>query len=165
MDEDYFYKLYSWANRGQGYAVFSNYIHEFKILDEFNPAIGCLRAPITTSTESAIEHGKGRVEQEILAAIDEERIGFKGGYVSSKYLDMLFKELRVEARIPINKRKELMLSLGYEWHPGLNLGRVNNIVMPDGIKSILYIRIGHPQREIRGGGEIARAYTEAQNKK
>lgn len=35
--------------------------------------------------------------------------------------------------VPRNKRRELLRSLGYDWHPALEgtNGRVNNVVMPD----------------------------------
>jgi len=64
--------------------------------------------------------------------------------------------------MPQHKRREMLRSLGYDWHDGLIDGRVNNAVLPDAGKPRLYIKKDDPQGQIVGAGEIARAYSEAQ---
>ncbi len=157
----YFHDLYKWAEQ-DGYAIIHDYLATYDIKSKYNPAGECQRAPKTSSTDQAIAHGLGRVEQEVQEAIDEGEIGFRKGWVSSKYLDNLLDKINAARLVPPNKRREMMLSIGYDWHPGLTNGRVNNAVAPDGIKSRLYIRNDHPHRELVGAGAIANAYTEDQ---
>lgn len=87
----------------------------------------------------------GSVEQEVLEAIEEGRQGFCGGWVSSKALDNLLKAIRADRTVPVGKRRDMMRSLGYDWHPALKDGRVNNVIMIDGGKPRLYIKVGHLQ--------------------
>jgi len=162
MDGDYFPDLYAWARAG-GYAIINEYLRSYQIPDELNPATRCHRAPRTSSTEEAITASRSPVEQEIEHACDQERPGFKGGWISTHYLDVLLKELNVT--IARNKRRDLLTGMGYCVHPGLAStdGRVNNPVMPDGptVKPRLYVRCGHSTSQMQGI-EAVRAYEEAQ---
>lgn len=171
LTREYFRELYDWlkgrgryasGGAGYGYAVVAHFLASYEIPDELNPATG-QDAPDTSSTEAAIEASRGGVEQEILEAIEEGRPGFAGGWVSSMALDRLLESLRATRQIPHNKRRELMTSLGYDLHPGLSGGRVNNPVQPDGGKTRLYIRAGHIHANLQTPAEIARHYTDAQN--
>ena len=56
----------------------------------------------------------------------------------------------------------MMQSIGYDWHPALIDGRVDNPVAPDGVKVKLFVRKGHPALEITDRGAVARAYAAAQ---
>jgi hypothetical protein len=104
----------------------------------------------------------GTVEQEVAEAIDEGRPGFAGGWVSSMALDRLLETLRLSRAIPPNKRREMMQGMGYEWHPHLPNGRVNNPIPLDGGKPRLFIRSGHIAGNLTNVVDIARAYVEAQ---
>lgn len=162
MDGEYFPKLYNWLN-SEGYAIVNEYLHTYAINEEFNPAGQCHRAPETTSTAEALTMGLGSVEQQILEAIAEERPGFAGGWVSSVALERLLKELRAERAIPQNKRREVMRTLGYDWHPSLRDGRVNNPIMLDGgTKPRLYLKAGHLALNQTNPADISRMYQEAQ---
>lgn len=163
MNGNYFVELYDWLNK-DGHAVINNYLHEFKIPNEFNPATECQRAPITSTTNDAISHGFGSIEQEILEAIEQESLGFKGGWISSIFLERLLEKLGIR-RIPHSKRREILKTLGFIWHPGLNEGRVNNLILPDGGKPRLYIHTSHQTRYLTNPVEIAKLYTEAQEMK
>jgi hypothetical protein len=158
----YFLKLYNWLDKENGYAIVADYLQNYEIPEEFNPATVCKYAPVTTSTTEAIEYGLGAVEQEIINAIEQDEIGFRGGWVSSHYLDLLLMRI-ARGRIPQNKRRELLQNIGYDWHPVLQNGRVNNKVMPDDVKSKLFIKHGHPALSALSGAEVARLYTDAQN--
>jgi len=169
MAGDYFPDLYDWLKgenryKGQvpGYAIVANYLATYAIPDALNPATHCHRAPDTTSTNEAISASMGGIEQEILEAIDEGRPGFAGGWVSSMALERLLDGLRANRAIPINKRRDLLKSLGYDWHPALKNGRVNNLVPFDGGKPRLFIKDGHISRNLESAAEVVRVYQEAQ---
>lgn len=161
MGGDYFPRLYNWL-RADGYAIVADYLERYAIPDELNPATTCHRAPETSSTEEAIGASLGGVEQEILEAIDEQRSGFAGGWISSMALDNLLRDIRKANAIPPNKRRELLQGLGYDWHPALNRGRVNNFVRTDQGKPRLFIKDGHISANIDTPAEVVRAYEAAQ---
>lgn len=161
MGGDYFPNLYTWL-RAEGYAIVSELLHTMPIPSEFNPAGACQRAPMTSTTEQAIEAGLGSIEQEVREAIEQGEQGFRGGWVSSMALDVLLETLNASRRVPINKRRELLMQLGYDYHPGLKDGRVNNTLLPDGGKPRLFIKNTHPHRALIGASEIGRAYSAAQ---
>lgn len=155
----YMQDLYDWAKNG-GYAIVAEFLHTHPIPYEFNPKGACQRAPITSSTEEAIGASMGSIEQEILEAIEQGTPGFRAGWVSSMALSKLLETRR--RNISPNKQRDLLRTLGYDWHPGLALGRVDNVVLPDGGKPKLFIRNGHPMIGLVGAGQIAAAYTGAQ---
>lgn len=160
MTGNYFRDLYDWF-KGPGRAIVAEMLWTLPIPDEFNPATGCQRAPQTSSTDQAIAESLGNVEQEILEAIEQGTPGFKGGWVSSLQLDVLLERIN-RGGVPRTKRRALMQSLGYDWHPALRDGRVNDPVLPDGGKPRLYVRPGSPESMIAVAAEVARAYTAAQ---
>lgn len=160
MGGAYFPDLYKWL-RKEGYAIVNNFLRLYVIADELNPAKACHIAPITSSTKDAIEAGLGRIEQEVLEMVDQCAPGFCGGWISSSALDSLLVKIRCDHVLPRNKRRDMLVSLGYEWHPGLPRGRVNN-VLADGSKPNLFIKEGHWAAELRGGGVILKAFQEAQ---
>jgi hypothetical protein len=159
MDKAYHQALYDWARAG-GYAIVAELLHTMPIPPEFDPKGQCQRAPITSSTEDAIAASRTTVEQEILEAIEEGIQGFAGGWISSIALTKLLESKR-RSMSPARQR-ETLVSLGYDWHPGLTKGRVDNPVHPDGGKPKLYIRNGHPMTGLVGAGQIAAAYSAAQ---
>jgi hypothetical protein len=174
MGDGYFPDLYDWLKgegvysnlgAGYGYAVVNNWLREYQVAAEFDPAGLCQEAPQTSSTQEAIELSRGAIEQEIQEAIDSCRPGFCGGWVSSAALNRLLEERRAASKIPRNRRRALMQSLGYDWHPGLkNGGRVWNPIQDCGFmdKPVLYCRVGGLVGGLVGGAEIVRHYLEAQ---
>lgn len=161
MGGNYFPDLYKWLN-AEGYAIVADYLESYQIPDHLNPATACHRAPVTSSTEDAIAAGMGGIEQEIMEAIEAGVPGFCGGWISSIALDRLLDSLKRRHVVPRNKRRDLLRSLGYEWHPGLVDGRVNNKIPLDGGKPKLFIKVGHPQEELSSQADIVNAYTVAQ---
>lgn len=160
MDNGYFRRLYSWLDNG-GYAHLTYFLRTYPIPDALNPATLCQRAPDTSSTREAITVGLGSVEQEIVEAIEEGREGFRGGFISSTFLNKLIDAKR--ANIPPQRRRALMHSLGYDYHPALKDGRANNSVHPDNAKPRLYIhRSDERLRLLTTAAEVANAYTNAQ---
>jgi len=173
MDAGYILHLKNWllgrkeyAAQGNKYGirVMSGYLRHMAIEERFNP-LNMSRAPDTTSTAQAKIAGRGKAEQEVAEAIDEDRVGFAGGWVSSLKLDDLFERSRIP--IPRNKRRELMQTLGYDWHPALSAtaGRVNNVVAPDNGKPRLFCKVGSISwNSLTTNAEVGRAYQEAQLK-
>ena len=163
LTERYFRELYDWA-RGGGYAVVNDYLRGYAIPDALNPAVDAQRAPATSSTVEACRASLGAVEQEIMNAIEMDRVGFRGGWISTHYLDALLREIGAERAVPRNKRREMLRALGYAPHPGLAAtdGRVNNPVAPEGVKSRLYVATGHTSESIREPARVSEAYSAAQ---
>lgn len=161
VTESYMYGLYSWWRNG-GEAIVNKFLRTVPVPAEFDFTRGLQRAPKLSSFEDTIRASLGVVEQEVLEAVGREEIGFKGGWVSSGFLDKLLQRLGKDRAVPINKRKELMESLGYVWHPALTDGRVNNAVLPDGAKVKLFVRADRADLKALQPAEAATAYTRAQ---
>lgn len=164
LTPEYMTRLNHWLQHENGYAIVTHFLRTYPIPDEFNPAKGCNRAPITSSTDEAIEQSLGAAEQTVLEAIEDGTLpGFKGGWVSSVALDRLLNEAGKGRSVPLNRRRDMMRTLGYDWHPALPEGRVMNGVLPDGGKRPrLYVAKGHPSLELTSAADVARAYVAAQ---
>lgn len=159
LTPEHFKGLYDWA-RADGWAIIHEYLATYPIPDEFRFDRG-LRAPQTSTTELAIEAGRGRVEQEILEAVAQGLPGFKGGWISSIAVDRLLDRIG-RSSVGRSQRRELLRSLGYVRHPALPDGRATTVVGVDGGKPRLYVRAGHPAIGITQGGEAVAAYSAAQ---
>jgi Family of unknown function (DUF5906) len=156
----YFPNLYNtWLEKEGGYAIVNELLHTYEIPAEFNPAGDCHRAPITSSTHEAIEASLGGVEQDILEAIEEEKQGFCGGWISSHYVGLLPRAEKLTSR----KRHQILEGMGYVLHSVLkNGGRVDNRVMPDNNRPKLYIRrTDVTLSQISSPAEVANAYETA----
>ena len=158
MDGQYFPELYSWLKR-EGYAIVADYLASYRIPAELNPALDSHRAPQTSSSEEAIIESLGTLEQEIQAAVDEDRQGFRGGWISTHFLDLLLRDTGI--RMARNKRRDVLIEMGYMAHPGLQNGQVNNPIQPDGCKPRLFIQPEHHSVNMRGG-DVAKAYSDDQ---
>lgn len=150
---------YAAQGRDYGLAVVAGYLRSYALSAELDPAHHS-RAPRTSSHGLVVTASMGRVEQEILEAIDEGRPGFAGGWVSSIMLDRLMHDMR--GNVPRNKRRDLLATLGYEPHPALAGGRVNETVTPDNGKPVLYVRRGHLRAQLSGPKAVAEAYSRDQ---
>lgn len=159
LTPEYFKALYDWARSG-GYAAVHDLLATYEIPDEFRFDRG-IRAPETSTTPAAIEAGHGRVEQEILEAIEQGVQGFKGGWISSIAVDKLLDRIG-RSSVGRSQRRELLRNLGYGRHPALPDGRATSIVGVDGGKPRLYIRHGHAALGITQAGEAVAAYSAAQ---
>ena len=169
MGGGYFPDFYDWlkgrrayAHLGPnyGYAVVNDFLATYEVAAEFDPAGLCVRAPETSSTTAALVASRGRAEQEIVEAIESGRPGFANGWVSSRAVDDLLE--RIRANVPRSKRRDMLVTLGYDYHPHLPEGRTNVIVQPDNAKPRLYARIGHPVCNYTNPADIARRYTQDQ---
>ena len=162
MPPDYFYRLYEWADNG-GWAVIAHFLSEYEIPDEFNPKTFCQRAPETSSQREAEKVSLGRVEQEIMEAVDSEMPGFCDGWISSYHLTKLLESKGLERFLPPNKRKQTLEDIGYVQHPNLNNGRVNNAIAGEGKPRLYVDKIRKDLLNIKAPGEIADMYWKSQN--
>jgi len=159
-ESSYFPELYRWARAG-GFAAVTNYLQNYQIAAEFNPAGNCHHAPETISTQAAIIASRNPVEQLIQEAIDEERYGFRCGHISTVHVGYLFDENRAVRASP-QARAQALVALGYVWHPGLVLGRVP-VVMPSegGKKPRIWVVKDSLQCNLHGA-TAQQAYLDAQ---
>ena len=169
LNEQYMGRLFDWlkgegewASLGPdyGYAVVAEFLHTFPIPDEFNPAGACRRAPTTSSTEEAVSASYPMPEQIVLEAIEEERAGFRGGWVSGSRLAELMANNQV--RMTPHARDALIVGLGYSRHPALKGGRPNNPVLPDAGRPVLYVKNTSPALGLTCPAAVAAEYTNAQ---
>jgi hypothetical protein len=162
MTGDFFPEKYHWLRHQNGAAHIHEFLATYKIKDEFNPATHCHRAPRTSSTDEAISYSLGGVEQQVMEAIGEAREGFRGGWVSSMALNDLIESLPRSMGLPMNKRKEMMASLGYTHHPALKEGRSPRYINCDGGKPRLYVKRDHPVTQLQTVDQVLNAYEAAQ---
>jgi hypothetical protein len=161
MTGDYFPRLYDWLRDQGGYAIVTDYLIRYEISAEFRSQL-MYRAPQTSTTADAIVASMGAVEQKIVDAIEEGLPGFCGGWISSSALDNLLRSIGKDRTIALNKRREILQGLGYDWHPNLRNGRVNNLVLPDNGKPKLFIKRGHIASQITVPSMIEREYEKSQ---
>lgn len=163
MGGDYFPKIYHWLKYEQGLEIVNEFLHTRSLSVEYDPAGACQRAPRTTSLGDAVDLSVGGIEQEILEAISQDRPGFANGWISSNSLDKLLVSLKAERQIPINKRRTLLQSLGYDWHPALKDGRTNTVVIAESSKPRLFIQKDHMHRlALTTPNEVVKTYIKAQ---
>jgi hypothetical protein len=157
---DYFPNFYKWRSQG-GDPIINHYLHNLHIPDHYNPAFGQI-APITTSTEEAIEHGYSRVELEIKEAIESGVQGFRGGWISSIQLDKLLDYHKLSTYCNRSQRRSFLYNLGYIQHPHLTDGRVNKETITDIAKPRLYVHKDSNLKEISHPEQIAKKYDDDQ---
>ena len=159
LTPSHFHTLWSWMD-AEGFATVNDFLRSYECEAEFDPAGRASRAPRTSSTDLAIEASRGRAETEILDAIDEGRVGFKGGWVSSRALAKLMDEKRIN--LPRNKYRETMDGMNYVPHPSLKDGKTGGPVLPDGARTILYVHRDGPWIKTANVVEIADQYMKEQ---
>ena len=159
MDGDYFPNLFNWFRNG-GNAIIAHYLKNYKLSADLDPAQNCKRAPLSSSYGEAIAVSRGRIEQELLEAIDEGRPGFIKPWVSSKAIDRLVADCH--GYLPPSKRRDVMRTLGYDYHPVLNNGRTNNVVSPDNTKPRLFCLRKDDAWNLPTPAAVEHAYTSAQ---
>jgi hypothetical protein len=160
LTPEYFTNLYRWLEKEDGYAIVSHFLANFKIPAEYGLDFLKGRAPTTTSTLEAQSASLGRVEQEIEEAAAQGKNGFAGGWINSESLNNLINGVKMASAVPLNKRKDMLESLGYIPHPNLKDGRSG--VMINGARPRLFIKRGHPATLLTVGPEIVALYNEAQ---
>jgi len=143
MGGSYFPELFEWFHNQGGAAAINEYLSTFEIPDRYNPTTSCIRAPMTSSTELAINQSLHPVAQRIIEWIAEGCMGFRNGWLSSIMINHKLKDVGVKVnpkQLPV-----MVKSLGYMPHPSLPLGRTNRNTAVDMGKPVLYIRTDSPK--------------------
>ncbi len=168
LTKEYFADYVDWlkgqgAYTGQprGYAVIAELLWTWPIPHAYD-ARKDVRAPMTSSTSTAIVENYGLVEEEILEAIEQGEPGFRGGWVSQTFVTRLCKALN--RPLKRDRVTETMQAIGYIRHPGLVDGRPNNLILvPDNARPVLYVRADREDLlQIVGAAKIADAYVRSQ---
>lgn len=134
MGGDYFPKMWKWLREQGGYGIVANFLLNYKIPVELDPAGQAHRAPSTSSTKEAITESMGRAEQFTLEAVGSELQGFRGGWISTYALDTLLKDNRI--RLAPGRRDKILKELGY-----VMVGKVTGVIMQeDSRKPAVWIR-------------------------
>ncbi len=158
MTRQYFESLWNWL-REEGFAIVADYLWNYVIPDEMNPAIGCMVAPETTTHQEAVEASRSAEAQYIAAAIAAEDPGFMDGWVSSRKAMALLRENH--CKVAPLKLAKILTRMGYVKHPGLTKGRSPRQVAIEGGRPTLWIEPGHPSAIITGA-EVVDTYEKAQ---
>ena len=157
---DYFPRFYQWLKNG-GYADVAGWLDRYEIPDHLNPATNCHRAPRTSTTDQAVMASLGMIEQEIMGAISEERVGFIGGWVSSVAITRLLADIRKV--ISPRNRRSMMATLGYYPHPALNNGQASTKIINEDMKRpVLYVKRGSLAENFQTPREATDNYINAQ---
>lgn len=160
MSGEYFPNLFKWADGG-GYECISHYLATFAIPDEMNPAGKLHRAPRTSSTDDAIAHSLGPMEQELLEVIDGNATpGMMNGWLSGAAV----KKAMTDAgrKTSPQSRARCLKALGYVLHPHLPEGRSPVITFVDGCRPKLYVRAESELCQIEPVAAVIAAYLAAQ---
>ncbi len=158
----YFDRLFHWLDHEDGYAIVAHYLATYRIPDELNFATRCKRAPVTTSTDAAIDANMGLVEQEVTEAVESGMEGFRGGWVASHLFNQLLDRSQRGKAISKNKRGEILKAMGYVLHPGLPDGGRAPVPLPDGQRPRLYVKEDHTTLTLEPPAAVADAYRAAQ---
>lgn len=146
MSGRYFPDLWSWL-KADGYSHVAHFLKNYAIPADLDPSGACHRAPITSSTEAAVQASLGGFEVEIKEAAENNTKGFRGGWISSWALDKLARDRGV--RIGRNKYADILTSLGYE-----RVGRAGGPIMAeDAQRPMLFSKPG-----VAGSYERAQGY-------
>lgn len=132
MDGNYFINLWAWG-KGGGFACVRNYLMNYQIVAERDPAKDCYRAPKSTTTDEAIEASLSDVSLFILDAVQAQEVGFKGGWISSYHVTKLLENAGGKGTTTraITKAVE---ALGYIRH-----GRSTKAILSEGnMRPVLY---------------------------
>jgi hypothetical protein len=163
LNTAYWRDYHDWLEEG-GSAAITDWLHTKVIEDKYNPKL-LDRAPITTSTEEALEVSLDPVETAIQEAIDSEVQGCKGGWISYTALSDHLKDCRVF--VTHNHLSQVLLNMGYIKHPGLgagkNAGRSAFAIAPEGNRKVrLYAKPNTLAATMQTPHAITLAYEKAQ---
>lgn len=137
MGGRYWPDMWNWARNG-GFDAVAKWLKSVPLMEEFDPAGICHRAPVTSSTAEAIEETRGYIEQAIIELIDEDLAGFKGGWISSTKLREHLKERGVRGS---NRAKaQAVAALGYVFLDNADRGRAGHVIEEGGTRPSLYVR-------------------------
>lgn len=154
-------KIVNWINNG-GKEIFAHFLFHYDVDPEFDFSDTCVTSPHTATTDAAIEASRNNIELIILDEIEQGRIGFQGGFISSVFLTLLLTERKVGHMMRDNQRGMILKELGYVPHPGFVKGRTSRNVSPDNRRPTLFVKKNHFTIKSTDKEFIMKAYEEAQ---
>lgn len=120
--KEFLQNFFDWLDNQGGREMIAWDMHNTPPDPEFDPNNGCVHAPDTSFTEKLMDLSQGAVEQEIVEAVETERVGFRGGYISTFALEQLLDHCRV--KVSRGKRGQILEQLGYR-----HVGRASVLIM------------------------------------
>ena len=161
MTDTYWRDFWNWIRKEDGMAIINNYLCEYEIPDEFNPSL-ISRAPRTSATQEAILLTKSDIEQAIIAAVESDIVGFRGGWISSLVLHEYLKDNRMF--LSYTKTRQYLQSLGYDWHPHMHAskGKAARVIQTEQGRPTLYTNREHMSHNLNNSSAITTAYEKAQ---
>jgi hypothetical protein len=159
LDGPYFQRLYHWLSQEDGFAIVAEYLWARPIPRALNPAAESMTAPRTTTHAAAVAASCSPEAQFIKEAAENERAGFRGGWVSTIAAMNLLRENRIFVA-PQRLASELG-KIGYVRHPGLDAGKCPRNVPHENGRPRLWVQEGHPDWALVGNA-AAEAYELAQ---
>lgn len=163
LTNSYFTRYWHWLKHQNGFKIITHYLKNFPIPDELNPAIECVVAPKTSTTDMAILESRSPLQQEIMEAVASEETGFKGGWISSIKLTDLLSEHRSKKIAPRTYRI-ILEELGYVVHPALpSTGLCSRAIFEEHAKRPrLYVHKSSELLRIKDPAQVFTAYCVAQ---
>ena len=132
LTDDYFNKLWHWLEKENGFAIAAHYLKTYKISASV-PIKG--HAPRTTSTDEATKESRTITQDLIMHHVEHERVGFRGGLVTSAALTEMFKD--AHHKCAPRTQGKAMEELGYLKHPTSPRIKLNGEMMT------VYVKTGH----------------------
>jgi hypothetical protein len=153
LNEEYFNKLWAWAEGG-GWAHVAHYL----ATDPIDPGFSAKKCPVTSCTAEHIRVSRSPAEQEILEAVRCGSVGFKGGWVNLTKVNHLLESRR--NRSSLDTRRAMVEGLGYVPHPGLPSGQVLT-PLADTTLPILFVLPDHTSISVSDPAQIKAMYEAA----
>jgi len=160
----YFKNLFDWFHNDNGWGKTANFLANYQIRDEFNPATLADKAPVTSSFLEAITESKSAPHQAVIEAMSSGKTGTLKGWLSVQALRMILQS-DYGLKAPSGKMlAQYLKQEGYIKHPALtNNGRATRAIIQEGNnRSVLYVRADSVQAQLLGANNVTDHYQKAQ---
>lgn len=160
----YFRQLFDWFYNKQGWGIVANFLREYQIAAEFNPATDADKAPMTTSFMEAVNESKSNPHLAIIECMTSGKPGTLKGWLSIQALRLILQS-DYGMKPPSGKMMAKYLKAeGYVKHPALtNQGRATKpIFQENNNRSVIYVREDSIQFKLTDGVEVTEQYLKAQ---
>lgn len=115
LDSGFFTRLYDFLNNG-GYEAVHGYYAAYEIDQAMHPHnLG--QAPITSTIQEVFEYSQSPIERLFVEATEDERDGFKGGWISSHHAKALLAEGGFDVNRTMPRLGAILKPLGYRRRP------------------------------------------------
>ena len=138
----YFTNLFNWFNNDQGWGKTANFLANYQIPSQFNPATEADKAPITSSFNEAITESKSAPHQAVSEAISSGKPGTLKSWLSVQALRSILQD-EYGIKPPSGKMlAQYLKQEGFIKHPALtNQGRATRAIMQENNnRSVIYVK-------------------------